>query len=81
MNAAFKTPPPGFDDLSPGDQLEYVIALWGHMLATNESLAVPEWHRQVVGERLAEYRAGTAGQGRDWTEARSDLRSRLAKVR
>ena len=54
------------------------MALWGHLLTLNESLAVPDWHRQVVQERLAEYRAGTAGKGRDWADARLDLQARLA---
>jgi hypothetical protein len=81
MDAALKMPPPGFDELSPGDQLEYLFALWGRMLALNQALPVPDWHRQVIGERLAEYRSGKAGLGRDWSEARKDLRARLAKVR
>jgi hypothetical protein len=42
---------------------------------------VPDWHRQVTDERLAEYRAGKAGKGRDWNEVRQDLQAKLAKVR
>ncbi len=81
MKPALKMPPPGFDDLAPNEQLEYLFALWGRVLAQQESLPVPDWHRQVVGERLAEYRAGKAGKGRDWTGARQDLRAKLAKAR
>ena len=81
MDAALKMPPPGFDDLSPVDQLDYLVALWGRMLAAKEALPVPDWHRQEVAARLAEYREGKAGAGRDWAEARKDLKARLARIR
>lgn len=74
-------PPPGFDDLAPGDQLEYLFALWGRVVALNDALPTPDWHRQVVRERLTEYRTGHAGAGRDWAEARKDLKTKLAKAR
>lgn len=76
-----KMPPPGFDDLSPGEQLEYLAALWSRMLAKQEALPMPAWHRNEVSERLAEYRSGKAGKGRDWTEVRKELKARLAQIR
>lgn len=69
MDAALPFPPPGFDELSSGDQIEYLLALWTRALGKKEAAPVPDWHRQVIGERLAEYRAGQAGADRDWAAA------------
>jgi putative addiction module component (TIGR02574 family) len=45
-------PPPGFDDLSVDDQIEYVQSLWDRIAATPEQVPVPEWHREILDERL-----------------------------
>lgn len=81
MGAAPKLPPPGFDELSVEEQLDYINGLWGRVLTRPESLPIPDWHRTIVAERLAEYRAGKAGTGRPWAEVRKDLRAELDKVR
>jgi Putative addiction module component len=81
MAAAPKLPPPGFDEMSPEAQLDYINGLWGRVLAHPEALPVPDWHRAILAERLAEYRAGKAGVGRSWQEVRRDLRAELDKVR
>ncbi len=78
MKPALKTPPPGFDEMSTNDQLDYVAALWARMLAVKETLPVPDWHRQVVAERVAEYRAGEAGDGREWNEVQKDPESQAS---
>lgn len=81
MSAAPKLPPPGFDEMSAEEQLDYVNGLWGRMLAHPEALPVPDWHQKILAERLAEYQAGKAGAGRPWSEVRRDLRAELDKVR
>lgn len=77
MGAAPKLPPPGFDELSPEEQLDYINALWHRLVTHAESVPVPDWHREIVAERLAEYRAGKAGKGRSWAEVRKDLQAEL----
>ncbi|HEX2572473.1 MAG TPA: addiction module protein [Polyangia bacterium] len=79
MDVASKPPPPGFDEMSPDEQLDYIQALWRRMLAHPETIPVPDWHRQIIGERLAEYRAGKAGAGRSWEEVRRDLQAELSR--
>lgn len=69
-------PPPGFDDLSPAEKLDYVQALWDRIALHPEAVPALEWHREIIAERLAAHRAGQ-GSSRSWEEARRDLLSRL----
>jgi putative addiction module component (TIGR02574 family) len=70
-------PPPGFDDLSVGDQIDYVQSLWDRIAAKPEKVPVPDWHLQVLKQRLAETIQG--GESRPWKEVRDELRSRLKR--
>ncbi len=45
-------PPPGFDDLSREEQIEYVQRLWNHIADDGPEISIPEWHRQILTERL-----------------------------
>jgi len=66
--------PPGFDDLSVEQKLDYLEALWSRIASKPDQVPVPDWHRQVLADRLAKYRAGQSG-GRPWSEFRDELRS------
>lgn len=70
------TPPPGFDDLSVDEQIDFVQSLWDRIAATAEQVPVPEWHRQIIHERLAAYKAHP-GAGRSWTDVRTDIERKL----
>jgi len=52
MSRALQVPPPGFDDLSVEEQIEYVQALWDHIAANPERVPVPDWHREELDRRL-----------------------------
>lgn len=80
MANALPVPPPGFDDLPVEDKVEYVEALWDRIAATPENVPVPEWHQQLVSDRLAEYRNDPKA-GRPWREVRDDLLRDLANRR
>lgn len=73
-------PPPGFDELSPEEKLDYVQALWSRIAADPDEVPVPDWHREVIAERLAAHRAGE-GTSRPWEEARQELLSKLRSDR
>lgn len=45
MSKIVPTPPPGFDDLSVDEQIDFVQSLWDRIAATAEQVPVPEWHR------------------------------------
>jgi putative addiction module component (TIGR02574 family) len=70
-------PPPGFDELSVGEKVRYVEALWDRIAAAPNEVAVPDWHRQVVSERLAVYRSDPSA-ARPWREVRDELLRELA---
>jgi Putative addiction module component len=45
-------PPPGFDDLSVDERIDYLQSLWNRIAASPETIPVPDWHREVIDERL-----------------------------
>jgi putative addiction module component (TIGR02574 family) len=73
-------PPPGFDELSAEEKLEYVQALWDRVSEHPEDVPVPTWHREVVAQRLAAHRRGDM-TSRPWSEVREDLLTRLRNAR
>jgi putative addiction module component (TIGR02574 family) len=77
MTRSLPIPPPGFDELSTDEKVRYVEALWDRIAATPEEVLVPDWHRDLVSERLAEYRRDP-NAGRLWQEVRDELLRELA---
>lgn len=80
MGDALRTAPPGFDDLSAEEQINYVQFLWDRIAAQPDRIPVPEWHNDVLSERLAELESDPDA-GRPWEDVRADLRASLAKKR
>ena len=71
-------PPPGFDQLTVEEQIDYVQLLWEHIAATPDQVPVPDWHREVLEERLKDYEANPdAGESGD--VVRDRLREKLRK--
>jgi putative addiction module component (TIGR02574 family) len=70
------SPPPGFDDLSAEEKLDYLQALWGRIASRPDQVPVPDWHLRILSERIAAYRAGK-GSARPWSEFRDELRALL----
>jgi putative addiction module component (TIGR02574 family) len=69
-------PPPGFDELSPEDQIDYVHSLWDRIAANADQVPVPDWHLRVIRERVVEHQASPS-EGRSWDEVRDELRNKL----
>ena len=69
-------PPPGFDDLSVDEQIEYVQSLWDRIAATPARVPEPEWHREILDERLKDYEANP-NAGESWNVVRERLRDQL----
>ena len=76
MSKIVPTPPPGFDDLSVDERIDFVQSLWDRIAATPEQVPVPEWHRRIISERLETYQANPA-TGRPWTDVRADIERKL----
>lgn len=69
-------PPPGFDDLTMEEKLDYLQTLWDRIAARPENVPVPDWHRRILDERLAEYRANPE-EGEPWEYVYADLLKKL----
>lgn len=72
MSQTLPLPPPGFDALSVEEQIDYVQSLWDHIAARPEEVPVPDWHRQILAERLAAYDASPS-EGKTWEEFEEEL--------
>jgi putative addiction module component (TIGR02574 family) len=69
-------PPPGFDELSVEEKIEYLHSLWDRVLATPEQVPVPEWHLRVLEERLESYRT-EPDKGKPWEEVRESVQRKV----
>src|SRR6185436_20426777 len=76
MSEALPIPPPGFDALSTDDKIDYVQSLWDRIAARPEDVPVPDWHRQIITERLAAYRANE-DQAKEWEEVEREITDEL----
>jgi putative addiction module component (TIGR02574 family) len=72
MDPTLPIPSPGFDDLDVDQQIEYVQALWDRIAAKESAVPVPEWHREILDERLADLEAHPEAS-RPWEAVKADL--------
>jgi putative addiction module component (TIGR02574 family) len=77
MAKLVKLPPPGFEDLSIEEKIDYVQSLWDHIAADVNTVPLTEWQKQVLEKRLAAYEEDPDA-GVPWEELRERLRSKLA---
>ncbi len=49
---------PGVDELpTTNDKVDYVQSLWGRIAESGEHLAVPDWHKAIIHQRVQEQQA------------------------
>ena len=72
MGNALPLPPAGFDELNIDEQIEYVQALWDRIAAKEDRVPVPDWHREILDQRLRDLEANPSA-GRPWEEVRANL--------
>jgi putative addiction module component (TIGR02574 family) len=64
-------PPPGFDDLSIDEKIDYLQSLWDRIAAAPDTVPVPDWHREIIDERVKDFEAApTAGESWDVVQER-----------
>ena len=68
-------PPSGFESLPVDEQIDYVQPPWDLIASSPEHVPVPEWHRQIIQERLESYKANPAR--RPWPDVRNDIEEKL----
>lgn len=67
-----RNPPPGFDDLSVEDKIDYVQALWDRIGADASNVPVPPWHVAELRDRDAAYDAAPDAVT-SWSEVRGRI--------
>jgi putative addiction module component (TIGR02574 family) len=72
-------PPPGFDDLSIDERLDYIQSLWDRIAANPGDIQLPDWHRVVLDERLARYQTNP-GEGRPWREVHDQIEGNFRDI-
>ncbi len=68
--------PPGFEQLSKAEQIDYVQKLWDLISATPDEVPVPAWHLQIVQERIA---SKDAAQRNPWNDVKQRLQSKYGE--
>ena len=69
-------PPPGFDDLSVEEKIDYVQSLWDRIAASPDTIPVPDWHREILDERLKDLEANPQA-GESWEAVQERLRKKF----
>jgi len=64
--------------LSIEEQIEYVQFLWDRIAAHPNRIPVPDWHKEILDERLADL-AANPDDGSPWEEVEKRLRAGLSK--
>jgi putative addiction module component (TIGR02574 family) len=67
-------PPPGFDELSVDEKLEYLSELWQHVVADGAPPVTDE-QRRLLAERWARHQANPE-EARPWSEVRTALEAK-----
>jgi len=53
--------------MSVEEKIDYVQSLWDRIAVDESQIPVSDWHRELLNERLADYRANP-NEGRPWEE-------------
>ena len=69
-------PPPGFDELSVDEKIDYLQSLWDRIAATPQTIPVPDWHREILDERLKDLEADPDA-GDSWEVVQERLRKKF----
>lgn len=70
--------PPGFDTASKEQRIAYVQELWDRIAQDPENVPVPEHHKQILNERLEEYKVNPEA-GQSWSAFRDQLLDKLRR--
>lgn len=72
MSSPLPFPPPGFDQLSRAEQVEYAEKLSDYVTSDENYVEIPEWHREILEKAMARYEE-VGMEGRPWAEVQQEL--------
>jgi hypothetical protein len=75
MSAGVPWPPSGF--VAPEEKVDYVQSLWDRITASDDRVPVPDWHKDVIRQRLANLDANP----RDWDQVRDRITGDLGQAK
>ena len=61
---------------TPNLQIDYLQALWDRIAATPGTIAVPDWHREIIDERLKDVE-DNPDAGDSWDVVQERLRKKF----
>jgi hypothetical protein len=67
-------PPPGFEQLTKDQQIDYVQQLWDMVLTLPTDSSSPEWHLEIVHDRIL-----SQTTTRSWDEAKQTLQGKYGE--
>lgn len=71
--------PPGFDDLSVEQKIDYVQTLWDRIFGLDHAdIPSPAWHREEVRAALEEHERDPDA-ARSWESVRADIEAKLRR--
>jgi putative addiction module component (TIGR02574 family) len=70
-----ENPPPGFEELTPSEKVEYIAALWDRIAEKQDDLPLSSWQRELAHARLVARQGDSATL--TWSQVRSELESKL----
>ena len=80
MARSLPLPPPGFDELSIDEKVDYVQSLWDRIASRPEDVPVPDWHLEVLEDRFKAYQANPT-EGAPWDEIEEEILDKLRRRR
>jgi putative addiction module component (TIGR02574 family) len=80
MSQTVPIPPPGFDELTVDEQIEYVQLLWDRIAERPDDVPAVEWHSRVIAERLERYQDDPSHVV-SWEEVRARVQKLLSDSR
>lgn len=64
--------PTSFRDSSADEQLDYISRLWELVRGESDTIPVPDWHREILRDRLARARVDPP-KTTSWNDVKSQL--------
>ena len=72
--------PKKFEELAIEEQIEYVHRLWDRIASNAGELPVPDWHREVVSDRVRAHQENP-DRAAPWPEVRAQIEDALRRRR
>ena len=75
MSTRVQWPPSGFDNLPADEKVDDVPSLWDRMATSDSYVPTPDWHREIIRQRLAD----PDPHPQDWNDVRDAIKRDLRR--